>query len=519
MALSAGASAKLAVNRTRPSASAITGAASPHTPLNRSVSASLYNSPSASFRVDEENLLIFEIGARVLRAGFAGESKPRCEINYGPDQLRRIGDYRQHAPDYTPQSDKGKRRHESWARDGYQLWSPDLQNQDLSFIGERIERLIREVEACYLMLDTRSRKVGLVVSPQLPRPFLELALSALFGVLQASTITILASDVMTVVAAGLRSGLVVDIGWSETSVSAVYEYREVLQSRTVRASRILSRDYANILGEDNELTLEEAEDLCGRLGWCRDREPSDEAMKFAEDVIEVDVLGGTFKVSRAALSLPTERTLFATHTKLNELDDHDLPIHLLAFNALLRLPVDVRKSCMSRIIVTGGASHIPGLKTRLLQELRHLVSNRGWNPIKNYGSAIRLPRRRADIMTERPVNVPPRPNVKYSENTSAPPQDLPSLIPANLASQERDEVIAKIEARNGSKNKPVEGVLRGVQSLGPWAGASLTTSLRVRGVAEIEREKFMSVGLTGILAKTPTSAAGRVPSGSMSTWL
>jgi hypothetical protein len=527
------ASSKLAVNRTRPSGTAGSGAAhvasSPQTPLNRSVSASLYNSPSASFRADEENLLIFEIGARVLRAGFAGESKPRCEVSYSPNQLRRLGDYRQHAPDYDPQSRKWKKGQEHWGRDGYELWAPDLRGQDLSYIGERIERLVREVEASHLMLDSRPRKIGLVVSPQLPRPLLELALSALFGVLQGPTVTIFASNIMAVVSSGLRSGLVVDIGWSETTVSAVFEFREVSQSRTIRASRLLTREFAKILGDGDEMTVENAEDLLIRLGWCRSRNGQTEQEESGDIAVAIDVHGGTFQVTRSALSSPVEEVLFTSNTNPHEMDDHELPIHILAYNALLQLPVDVRKVCMPRIIVTGGASNIPGVKTRLLQELEYLVSTRGWNPIKSYGSVSSSPRHRADVMTERPVNMQsayPNTNGKTSEKTTSPPQDLPTYVPAHSTPQERDEILEKIEARNGVKPKPLQGVIRGVQTLGPWAGVSLTTSLRVRGVAEIEREKFMSAGLTGVLSKTNISTTGRVASGSLdrtstslATWL
>jgi hypothetical protein len=42
------------------------------------------------------------------------------------------------------------------------------------------------------------------------------------------------------------------------------------------------------------------------------------------------------------------------------------------------------------------------------------------------------------------------------------------------------------------KEKVVKGVVRGVETLGAWSGASLVTSLRVKGKAEVEREPFLS---------------------------
>lgn len=51
-----------------------------------------------------------------------------------------------------------------------------------------------------------------------------------------------------------------------------------------------------------------------------------------------------------------------------------------------------------------------------------------------------------------------------------------------------------ISTSNG-KEKVVKGVLRGVETLGAWSGASLVTSLRVKGRAEVERETFLSGGM------------------------
>ena len=43
----------------------------------------------------------------------------------------------------------------------------------------------------------------------------------------------------------------------------------------------------------------------------------------------------------------------------------------------------------------------------------------------------------------------------------------------------------------------VAGVVRGVETLGAWAGASLLAHLRVKGVVEIERDRFLAHGLGG----------------------
>lgn len=355
-------SKKISVNRTRPSATgnANVTPSTPQTPVDRRVS-SIIGSPSAGFRIDEENLLIFEIGSRVIRAGFAGEASPRCEISYNPEQLRRVGDYRQYDPKYNPRNRKRKRG-EEWG-DEYELWKLDVRDVNLKLLADRLERLIREIELTYLMLDTRTRKVGLILSSQLPKPLLEISLSSLFAALQCPTITLLPVNAMAVVSSGLRSGLVIDIGWFETSVSAIIEFREVSQKRSIRASKWLTKEYAKIVKEE-EITVEEAEEIQCRLAFCSQRNQNEED----EEKIKFNVGQTSCEVVPSELVDPVTKVLFnQNNDDKNIIDDHDLPIHELAYQVLLNIPVDVRKICLSRLILTGGASSIPGLKRRFLQ--------------------------------------------------------------------------------------------------------------------------------------------------------
>ena len=205
------------IRGTRPSAGPLQNA-SPHTPLSRSVSG-LYGSPGSSFRIDDENLLIFEIGSRCMRAGFAGESAPRCKIEYTPEMWRRVGDYRQWEPGYRRRIGRGKK----WA-EGYELWEGlDVRGLDLGVVEDRVEKIVRDAESKYLLLDNRAKRVALAAPSDLPRPLLSVLLGRLFEALQPASITVLPSAIMACVGAGVRSALVVDCGWFETSVTAVFE--------------------------------------------------------------------------------------------------------------------------------------------------------------------------------------------------------------------------------------------------------------------------------------------------------
>src|SRR5271167_4839021 len=101
----------------------------------------------------------------------------------------------------------------------------------------------------YLLIDSRPRKMALVLPSALPRPLLSSILDTIFNNFQSPTISLLSAPVLATVAAGLRAALVVDIGWAETVVNSIYEYREVQCRRSIRASKLLGQEMLKLLEE------------------------------------------------------------------------------------------------------------------------------------------------------------------------------------------------------------------------------------------------------------------------------
>ncbi|KAF2204331.1 actin-related protein-like protein RO7 [Delitschia confertaspora ATCC 74209] len=513
---------KVSIGRTRGSHLASTPEA-PRTPLQRSTS-HLYGSPGGSFRTEEE-FVVLELGARFLRGGFPGESSPRCTLNFGPDEQRRVGDYRQWDSEYSQRRRKRKRGQE-WGED-YELYKMDLSDVDLGLVEDKFERAVRETYNKYFLLDPKPRKVLIALPPLMPRDLLSSVLSVLFSSFQTPSVTLMSSPVLSTVAAGLRSALVVDIGWAETTVSGICEYREIHQRRTIRAGKFLSEEMAKLLnselsgtsGGNDEISFEEAEEVLCRVGWCKTRPKSNRSSVYFparaspvqeefEDAKEDPDPTITIPFPRSdpptqltmlfsSLAKPAETALFAPNTPLNEFDNHELPLHHLLYSTLLALPIDVRRLCMSRIVITGGVSNMPGLKTRLLAELEALVQKHGWDVVRNYGSASA--RHEALIRQKRErLEAQPSDAVKITDSTGL--DSVPS-IPAGLRTTEDDHISAKL-AHAASRSAPpstctVGGVIRGIATLGAWAGASLIAQLRIRGIVEIEREKFLHHGLEG----------------------
>ncbi|KAH9828510.1 fungal specific actin related protein [Teratosphaeria destructans] len=493
--------------RTRPSASGVAQRqvtpGPPRTPLlGRSIS-SQFGSPG-SFRTEQEDNIVYELGARHLSAGFAGESRPRCMVGFTPNIGRRAGDYRQHDIDYRTKDRKDAR----WG-EGYELYRTDIRELDLDLVEDKLERILRRIHSDYLQLDQKPRKAVLVLPSLLPAPLLEIVLRVLFNhYSQPPNIMLMTAPILATVASGLRSSLLIDVGWEETVVTAVGEYHEIAQRRSVRAGKMLTQEMANVLQEavqsaersrESAIDFAQVEDVTQRLGWCRPR-INDEHRPGIKTIPLQD--GRPLDIAFHSLSEPAEAALFAASTYSDQIDDHDLPIHLLAYNVLLSLPQDLRALCASRIIFTGGVSNLPGLKPRVLHELNQIinVSSRGWDPVASYGSATAWHER---ALRERDANIAsqPKPPDPMQVPVSALKMPIQDNVPHHLRVRDdiRDEITAKAERHTLRRQKEeLKRGVRGVDTLGAWAGASLVASLRVKGVHEVEREDFLKHGLRNL---------------------
>jgi actin-related protein len=500
---------------------------SPRTPLGRSTSYG-FGSPGA-FRT-EDDYVVIEAGSRFLRCGFPGESAPRCTLAFGPDEQRRVGDYRQWDPEYSQRRRKRKRGRD-WGEE-YELYRMDLSKVDLSLVEDKFERAMREAYTKYFLLDSKPRRILLAMPSRMPHALMSTFLDVAFTSFQAPSITLMSNPVLSTVSAGLRSALVVDIGWAETVVTAVCEYREVQERRSVRAGKMLSEEMAKVLNAEldddadssaprADVSFEEAEEVLTRVGWCKQNPRSNRrTVYFAareapvleefEDAVESPPPTVTvpfpkhtppteLRIPFATLAKPAESALFAPEMTLSEFDDEDLPLHYLMYRTLVQLPVDVRRLCMSRIIITGGVSNLPGLKTRLLKELDALVQIRGWDIVKSYGKASarheeRFRSKRDDAEVRRQEG---EDKIPESLDPNAPPP----AIPAGLQDPEVDSTdtkMAHLALRNGPPPATsIGGVIRGVGTLGAWAGASLIAHQRIKGIVEIERERYLQHGLQG----------------------
>ncbi|KAK8107632.1 uncharacterized protein PG998_009645 [Apiospora kogelbergensis] len=461
-----------------------TSGGAPHTPL-RPLSSSVFGSPSSA-RAEEE-IIIIELGCRKLRIGFAGDSTPKRFVAFDAEHDKRAGDYRAWGPGYE-QDWRKRTAGKAWGS-GHELWQLDIRGQDLALVGDRLERVLRDTFTRYLLVDSKPRRVSLVLPPVAPLPLLSSTLNTLFRNFQIPTVSLLSSPVMATFAAGVRSGLVVDMGWNETIVTAVYEFREVKTWRTTRAGKKLLEETRNFLvnalqgrtpesqpeGEpvpNDIISFEECEEIATRLPTLHEADESD-TVDPAEDSTPTPIHLSSCRPSRtihvpfSRLAEPCETTFFETRYAPACFDDDELPLHLLVYRALLQLPLDVRAMCMSRIIFGGGCSNMIGLRGRIFDEVSLLAQAKGWDPIQGKG---------ADAYRNNP-------KLKRNANKQADEGAIP---------------IIQTDPSGTSGEEPVPlDPAHAPQSLGPWCGASLATQLKVPALAVIERDIWLQQGVNG----------------------
>ncbi|TGJ86054.1 hypothetical protein E0Z10_g2728 [Xylaria hypoxylon] len=499
------------VSSIRAGAHSTTAPVPPQTPARPITST--FGSPSASSRVDEDPIVI-EIGSRKLRLGFAGDVAPKKIVAFSPDQLRRTGDFRVWEPDFASQW-RGRASGKPWGAD-HELWKLDIRHQDLALIGDKLERELRDAFFKYLLVDSRPRKVALVLPPTIPIPLLSSTLDTIFHHFHAPAISLLSSPVMTAFAAGTRSGLIIDLGWHETTVTAVYEYREWFKDAHARAEHKEDRL------RDEALSFEECEEVATRMLWCKKsarqpyRRPAEEGLPTVhehEEEVEEEIpptedhspmvitLNSckppkTVEIPFLRLAEPCETTFFDTRLSPSCFDDNELPVHLLAYRALLQLPLDVRAICMSRIIFTGGCSHILGLKGRIFDEVSILAEEKGWDPVRGkgvelYKTNLKLKRGNARQASNGGIPIVVQPDATSSDGEAMEPPVKAADVP-----QEVDQVEDLIKREQNYKPS-VQGLLRAIDSLGPWCGGSLATQMKTPALATIDRDIWVQQGVNG----------------------
>lgn len=366
--------------------------------LSLSVTASDVNADSGARPVDVDNIVVLEIGNRFVRAGLAGHASPSCVIpvEFGWRRVATVTNDPVYHSLWTLRELSECTTHTSDASDQTDPYMPDwYHTQPLKRIEVVLETMLKHAFSQELLLDPRQQRVAVPENPLWPEALRAVIAKVLLKHLHVSSLVFLPSPVLDLISAGLRSGIVVDLGWEESFVYPVYDLRLLMtESRaTVRGSKLLHSNVKKVLTDLNETNEEISFETVERVVSSALYAGADGRRMMGIPLVPKMVvpgmatgegsskeaetrrleLGGddAIEIPNNKLQKAVSNTFFGVNEYGNDDDEQDLA--RLVSDVIFNLSMDVRGATQSTIVFVGGASAIPGLQSKVLQEIRRLL--------------------------------------------------------------------------------------------------------------------------------------------------
>jgi len=307
--------------------------------------------------------VILDIGAYHTKVGFAGESAPRHIIR----------------------SQNIKRSDQV-----VDICDPKLTKDELY---EELSTFVHTIYFRYLLVNPKDRKV-VVCENFVQRDVFRFTLAdVLFKQFSVVAVMMTPALPLALTPLGVSTGVVLNIGHTESSVIAVYEGMIIMKSfkyvdlgtvsHLAAIQEIIAKTGEVQVGENKKkaseiygnLSMSQLEDIRARVCFCGERPPELEDTSYAESgsatkhrAVHMDypmpdghhlIIGGNIR----------ERSVEV----LYDGDGEDNSIATILLDALLECPLDCRTQLANSILVTGGGSMLAGFTHRLKQELLALL--------------------------------------------------------------------------------------------------------------------------------------------------
>lgn len=326
----------------------------------------------------EKHSVILDIGAAYTKIGFARETGPRSII---PSEINH------------PHTGKPTR-----------LWNYQGK-EDLYLI---LKEFIHKLYFKYLVVNPKDRRVVIVESVLCPILFRNTLAEVFFMHFEIPSLVYVPSHLMALFTLGISTALVMDAGYSETSVLPVYAgvpilsacetislggqvihrriEAELMEKALVKTSDSDERFLAEILSEPLQESV--LEDIKVRTCFVTPRArglilQAHEARKQIKGNIspdpDMEVLAPPPDVNypldgHKTVTIPGTLREWAPEI-LFEQDADNKSIATLVLDSLLRCSIDTRKELASNIIIMGGTAMLPGFKHSLLSEIKMLLND------------------------------------------------------------------------------------------------------------------------------------------------
>ncbi|CAK9781270.1 actin-like ATPase domain-containing protein [Cutaneotrichosporon oleaginosum] len=350
-----------------------------------------------------DDRIVIDPGSRVWKVGFSGEPDARACF---------------FAPDFADRT----RASEVWDLDlSATAGARGIVAEARRLVQVRIQRRLRDTFHKHLLTDGKQRKVIVVENTFLPTYVKELITATLFDNLKCPSISFTPSSILALAASGRVTGLVVDVGWLETTITPVFCSRPLytharsspVAGRTLFSRlRALLRRFGRYTAPPRGGTPSPAtppplallsDQLVERVlteacfaeqtapppsSQTMDLEGSEPKLPIPdlEDDALLDILAARYASSQAedwTLSIPSPRGTGAcgrlvvpgwlrqrvVETLFGDGPDEEDSVPELILHTLERLPVDLRPDMISSILVTGGIAALPGFISRVRNQL------------------------------------------------------------------------------------------------------------------------------------------------------
>ncbi|KAL5272090.1 hypothetical protein ACHWQZ_G000340 [Mnemiopsis leidyi] len=308
--------------------------------------------------------VIIDIGSYHTKIGFAGEASPRHII-----------------PSYNV-----KRNNEV-----VNICDPKLSKSELA---DELITFVHAIYFRYLLTNPKDRKVVICENFLQTELFRETLAEVLFKQFSVVGVMMTPALPLSLIPLGTPTGLVVNVGYHDTSVICVYEGMIILQSylsvelgthaHLMAVQRMISESGTVKVGSEMkkaselyDLDLSVLEDIRARTCFCGERPVELKDPAFTQSGVNTAHRASdmSYPMSDGYHLLVSGKIRERSVEVLYDGDGEDNSIATLVLDSLLKCPIDCRVELAGRILVIGGGSMLAGFDHRLKQELTALLEH------------------------------------------------------------------------------------------------------------------------------------------------
>lgn len=311
--------------------------------------------------------VVLDIGCYHTKIGFAGESSPRHII-----------------PSYNVKPNNKV----------VNICDPSLKKEELY---EELQTFLQAVYFRFLLTNPKDRKVVVCESFLQTQLFRETLADVLFKQYSVVGLMMTPALPLALIPLGTPTGLILNVGYHESSVICVYEGMIIMQSYKsvdlgvhshllsvqkmisesgeIKTEKSETKKASDIYGSELELSV--LEDIRARTCFCGERpaEFSDPSFPHSGTQTAHRAVDMVYPMSDGHHLIVSGKVRERSVEVLFDGDGEDNSVATLLLDSLSKCPIDCRAQLAAGILIIGGGCMLPGFTHRLKQELEALLES------------------------------------------------------------------------------------------------------------------------------------------------